>query len=186
MHKNVVVLAFSTLLGFSGTSFAAEPSAPTMETSWYGYQTLFVDAASLGVLVVGVAASNDALGALGIAGYALGGPSIHAAHKRSGAVAGSLALRLGLPLAAGGIGYAAASAHKCETDSDGNGCDWAGLAGIVTVGFSVFIGMTVASIVDAAALAHESIPASPATKPTLGFAVAPTRGGATLGASGTF
>src|SRR5215467_11328850 len=69
------------------------------ETRWYGWQTLLVDGAAIGL---GVATRNAGvfLGA-----YALGAPIVHVAHERFGEAAGSLGLRVVMPLAAGGAGY---------------------------------------------------------------------------------
>jgi hypothetical protein len=95
---------------------APAPPAPTPHGTWYGWQPLAVDTASIAVVALSVSRfgpSNSeaqwALAAGGAGSFALGGPIIHAAHGRWGAAAGDLALRVGVPLVTGLIGFGIAS-----------------------------------------------------------------------------
>jgi hypothetical protein len=77
--------------------------------TWYGWQTLIVDAASLGALFAAPAAGypwTARLRPLGAGAYLIGGPIVHVAHGRWGRALASLSLRTGLPIVAalGGAG----------------------------------------------------------------------------------
>ncbi len=112
-----------------------------MKSRWYGWQTLLVDAAAAGFASTGSDVS------VGI--YALGGPAVHWAHGNTWRGIGSLALRLGAPIA-----LAAAFAYGCEVSGNSNGdmgCLGAGLGGLV-------LGAAGAIAVDSAALARDTVP----------------------------
>jgi hypothetical protein len=99
----------------AGARSASQGQAPARaEKEWYGWQTLIVDAASVGAFVAG-AAQAPALSYAGLAGYALGGPAVHLGHDRVGVAFADLGIRLGLPLimAAIGAGIDVATSQPC-------------------------------------------------------------------------
>jgi hypothetical protein len=102
----------------------------------------------------------------GISSYVAGGPAMHHHHRRYGAMVGSGALRLGLPLAAGLI------AHQRDADRGATAT-------------AVFAGAGLAMVLDGALLAHDRHRPSPAP-PAAALFVAPTTGGATAGLASTF
>jgi hypothetical protein len=157
---------------------------------WYGEQTLLADAGSVVFLIAGAVASDgssraghqagDVLIGIGGAGYWLGAPIVHAAHGQWGGAAGSLGLRVGLPLGGalvgGLLGLAACGGSSGDSEI---GCPGVGAA-IGAVG-----GAIAAPFVDAFALAYE-----PGPRPSREAAVAPTfsfvRGGGSVGLVGQF
>jgi hypothetical protein len=145
------------VLGYGGDDGAAL-AAP----SWYGYQTLIVDALSYGAGAIAVATGwrtksgreiHPALG-MWVIGYsvsAIGAPIVHFAHGRIGKGFISLGARVVLaPIGAlpGMLMYCAASDFEDDCESDG--AQWGLLAGSLAV-----------SLFDAFALAHDPRPASP-------------------------
>jgi hypothetical protein len=160
---------------------------------WYGWQTLLADSTAIGLF--GLAAANRAngplLGASGVV-YVAGGPAIHLAHGRVGALAGSLALRVGLPLVGVGLGAATASCsaqRQSEDDDAGTPC---GLTGAV-YGFAVGAGL--AMVVDMAVLSwepstepmtQEAPPPSPAVAWSLTPTMDPKSGAKGVSMVGTF
>jgi hypothetical protein len=83
---------------------------------WYGLPTLVIDVSAVTLLAAGATRSKDALGplsmALGIGGYLVGGPIVHASHGNWGRGAASVLLRAGLPLATAIVG-----GGSCSQDS---------------------------------------------------------------------
>jgi hypothetical protein len=161
---------------------ADEPPSPPAETRWYGWQTGLADLGVIGLWAAsgaldghGTTAGGDALGLLGLAGFALGAPIVHAAHERRWTAIGSLGLRVGAPLAgalsAYGWGRLTCGAHD-EGDLPCPG-GWA-ILGLVG-------GLITASIVDTAVLARE--PVHPRGL-SLTLTGAPVRGGGALGVLG--
>lgn len=144
-------------------------------SEWYGWQTLLVDGASIGLTWGGMTSwhHDHAMLYLGMGTYALGGPTVHLAHGRPGAAAGSLLLRVGLGF--GGM-FAGASA-----DHDGE--SFAGAA------YGLLAGMLAASAIDAAALGHEDV-VRPAERPQSGLSMSPTvsasRHAGAVGLAGSF
>jgi hypothetical protein len=150
------VLVFILCMGVAPPA-SADP-APA-ESSWYGWQTLIVDAGSVAVAALGW--EKQALSAVGVGGYLLGGPIVHAVHGRGISAAGSLGLRLAAPLVGAVIGYEAgggACQRAKETDrtdpADGLGAAFGALAG-------ASVGVLGAIILDAALLARETQPSTP-------------------------
>ncbi|HEY1534985.1 MAG TPA: hypothetical protein VGF76_13255 [Polyangiaceae bacterium] len=93
----------------------AAPKTKTRNTgnrTWYGTQVLTADAFSVVLVAVGLgvgSTSDDRAYLLASAGYAtyLLAPSvIHLVHGRPGMVPASLGIRLGIPAAGAGLGYA--------------------------------------------------------------------------------
>lgn len=70
-------------------------------SEWYGWQTLSVDAGSIGTgLAIGALSKRGDLGLVTWgAGYLAGSPVVHAAHAHPDAILPSLGLRTGLPVA---------------------------------------------------------------------------------------
>jgi hypothetical protein len=173
---------------------ATPPQAAPIEAKpkrkWYGWQTLTADGAALAMAYA--AANTDgnssALPLLALGTYALGGPIVHAANGSAGKMGISLGMRVGGPLVLGYGLYALSS-------SSSNGDSW----GPAIMGaFGVVGGMITAVVIDATVLARKTVPADessepreePAPQATTSFritpAVAPIRGGGTIGAIGTF
>lgn len=75
----------------------ALPSREENSSSWYGWQTLAVDAAVLTVGAVAIAEEEFSVVAGAFGGYVLGGPIVHATHGRWGIAAASLPMRLVTP-----------------------------------------------------------------------------------------
>jgi hypothetical protein len=101
---------------------AVNVSSRTRPT-WYGWQTLIMDGATLSIFVSAATASSadDGLGAklggLGAASYELGPGIIHFVHGNPGRGLASFGIRVGLPLAGAFIGASAASGcdgFRCE------------------------------------------------------------------------
>jgi hypothetical protein len=160
----------------------ATPAPPTKD-SWYGWQTLLVDAAALGMVLAAPAGgehTRDPLLVAGVGTYALGGPAVHLAHAGVGRALGSLALRAGLPIGGAFVGMALGTASDHSGDAIAGGL----------VGFG--LGLVGAVAIDASLVAwEEGTPkprdAAPPPKP-LAFApsVAVTPHGASLGVVGAF
>lgn len=153
-----------------------EASQPAREeTRWYGWQTLIADGVSIAILFPVPPA--------GLAGYALGGPIIHAAHGRWGVTFASLAMRVLTPPLGAIIGAG------LDTKSCNNG-DFICIPTGLVVG--LFIGAGVAIAVDAAFLSNETVkeePAAPkksARRPFVVPVLAPRPGGADVGVVGRF
>jgi hypothetical protein len=172
------------------------PTAPKgkEEETWYGYQTLIVDGASLGLVLGGAAMAGhpgggDSGGSVAVAGgigYLLGAPVVHWMHGRIGPGLGSLGLRVGLPLAGmfwgAIIGAAANDRHGEVFSSTGLGIGFvAGVAG--------------AMLLDTTLLAYEK----PSEKEKEAYEeakakrslrwmpnLAPQKSGGTVGVSGVF
>lgn len=149
-------LARATEPGASGAHpVAAEPhAAPVLHERWYGWQSLSTDGAAL-LLLIAAGASSDqrnhlpdvlAYGAVGM--YLLGGPVTHFAHDNPGRGLGSLALRAGLPIAFGALGY---NLEDCSGDENYDLCGFPGalVGGVLGIGSAIAI--------DAAALGFEEV-----------------------------
>lgn len=150
----------------------AEDRAAPVETEphWYGWQPLVADASALTLTWAAVRATGDA-GVPVFTSYFIAAPVVHLAHKQWGAAAGSLALRLIVP-----ITTAVILQRDC---SDYEGCELQSAA----TGFMV--GMGVASLIDAFALSWEPKPTrsrSSALVPT----AAVSKTGVTFGLTGVF
>lgn len=120
------------------------PADRDAERRWYGWETLTVDAVSISAIPVA---------GVGIAGYLLGGPIVHASHDRWGIAAASLGLRLGLPLVGGMAGSKLENCHVSSSYDEG----MCGLAGLI---LGMGVGMLTAIVIDAAVLSYERAPAT--------------------------
>lgn len=152
---------------------------PRSTTEHYGWKIGIVDLLSLAaagaglfmVMIAEIEASDSDEGgpadissgtlvlAVGTAGYLLGGPIIHGAHRNHGGVVKSLGLRVGLPL----LGVLAG---RLDADGDSSGARGA-VAGLV------------AMIVDDTVVARRQIQVAP-------YAAPMRDGGVALGVSGRF
>ena len=174
---SLAIVCFSSRL-----AFGAEPPSPsptpsdesppfshaTDETTWYGWQTLTLDALSIGTVL---ATQGDAT--VGFVGYLAGPPIIHAIHGNVGKGAASVGLRLGLPVVGGGIGLSFASCNGPY-----------GWCRLEAFGLGFLGGMGAAVAIDSAALAYERRPQRPLPRVLPNFAL--VRGGAVATASGSF
>lgn len=142
-------------------SLPRDDDTSSSSSQWYGSETLAVDGAALGAVLVGGAfvAGGAAPGGLlalgGFVTYFVGAPVVHLTHVRVGAAFGSAGLRVGVPLVGGAVGTAFANCS--DSDDGGHGGEPYGC------GFGEFIaGMAVgavgAMVLDSALLAHESAP----------------------------
>ncbi len=150
----------------------AKEDAEPMRRRWYGWQNLTVDGAS--VLVAPI------LPPLGLGGYLLGSPIVHAAHERYLVAGGSLLLRVALPATGA---YIACAGDRCRGD-----------LGALAMIPGLALGALGAVAIDAALLSWQSVPvAKPeaARRSERPFAIAPNvaprrEGGVDVGLGGTF
>jgi hypothetical protein len=149
---------------------------PTIEGPrvWYGYQLFISDIAFDFTSGAALGGGGNGLALFAIGGAFFGGPILHGIHGRPLAVVGSLALRIGLPLAFAGAAAKSSSTSSCTPSGDG---DFGGCPPLPNVGAAVFgiLGLFVAQILDDAALAWEStsVPAEAKT-PTAAIQWTPT------------
>jgi hypothetical protein len=68
---------------------------PVVESTWYGWQTLVSDAASIAALVSGIGLDNSVIGVAGVGGYLFGAPIVHWYHGAIGTGFSSLGIRVG-------------------------------------------------------------------------------------------
>jgi len=149
---------------------APKPAKAEVEV-WYGWQTLFWDAASLPATVV--------YPPLGIGTYALGGPVVHWAHGHTVKGLGSLGLRVGPPLL---IGYLCTIG--CDTSPDSMDCN-------LKFAFGGLVGVVTAITIDAAVLSYEKVPVERRDALTIGTvklmpSVSTSRNHMTVSLGGTF
>lgn len=135
------------------------PVAEASESSWYGWQTLAVDAVAMTAFVYGIERGagdvftsdrgGEAFAYAGFGGYLLGGPVLHLIHERPGAALGSFGLRAAAPL----VGmYAGTAMAGCDRGSGNAGGD---LCGMEEAGIGLMIGAGAAIALDAALLARK-------------------------------
>lgn len=148
----------------------AEPGdAPP--TSSYRSQVIAVDAvAAVGFLILRNTDDPDpTLAKLDVALYLIGAPFVHAKHAEGRRFFASAALRLGLPLAIGGIGYAIDDCSHCEP-------------GHSNFAYGLLGGAMIAMILDAALIAKPEPVQPRGVVPLVGA----THGGATFGLAGWY
>jgi hypothetical protein len=175
------LVAFVTAATFAlpRAASADEPDdAPATERQWYGGPMVAVDVASFGLLIAADAlGDSDASGALavvGVTGFALFAPIDHAARGHGKRTWGSLALRVGLPLA--GV---LAAAVTCKSNGSGSNCD-------DSVGTGAIFGAFTAVVLDDILLAYDEPPVARATS-GLQLGLAPRgEGGFTASVGATF
>ena len=156
--------------------------APPTTRVFYGWQNLGADAASIALFGVTLDAEDGtAAGVLAYAsvgGYLFGSPLVHALHGHTKRALGSFAMRLGVPLALGGITWAVEDHEDC-TGKENTFCGFG--EGIVPV-FVGMLGAGAVMLVDDFGLAYDEKPVGPTWTPT----VAASHGGMTFGFAGTF
>lgn len=140
----------------------AAPATPEDKPSdaprWYGWQTLTTDGAAvvLGALALASdsTSAQETLGTAAVGAYGLGAPVVHATHGRFAYAGGSLAMRLGGPLAGGLVGLVTGVFLPIPTESIGQRL-------VVGMYGGAALGAVGASVIDAAVFARES-PSRPA------------------------
>jgi hypothetical protein len=176
----------------------ATPAAPEpARATWYGWQTLAVDTAGLGLMTLAFSQSKSganvgteaaALSA-GFGLYLFGGPAVHALHGRTPPAAIDFAVRLGAPVVVGLIGAGIGVAYEGQCNASGQ--DFCGLGPVVFGALGVVAGGIGAVVIDAAVLSHApgAKPASSASSSGVRWsprvAMLP-RGGTTVGVAGSF
>lgn len=197
-----LVTALGTVSGAAQAQARPDPElTPAVEqeqprpapTTWYGWQTLTVDAASLLTASIGAIADDrsgfSAIAAGGaLVGYAIGGPAVHWAHARVGTGFASLGIRAGAPLGGGFTGALAGIALGAIVyPQSEQGSVYLGLYGAMG---GVVLGSAAAVVIDSVVLAREpaAAPGDSATRirwtPTGGYD--PQRHAANVGLSGAF
>ncbi len=120
--------------------------------TWYGWQTLTVDAAVPALIALSITTNTEELMAGALGGYLLGGPVTHALHGNWAQAGWSLSMRVVLPVATGGIAYAATSCEDVNSEtSDG----WCGFGQAIATGLAGLAAASIASAIDASVLAWE-------------------------------
>jgi hypothetical protein len=201
------ILATLVSLGIGLPEGVARADEPAQ--TWYGYQTLAVDGSAIALALASAKAgpntTGDVLGGVALAGFLLGGPSVHVAHGHVSKGLGDLALRVGAPVVAGLVGGVIGAAlyepppppPPSATVGEAIGSAVAepvtGLAATLEgVFYGALVGGAIAIGTDAAVLSHEAVkadvPAKPVEAPraTLRPSILPSRSGATAGIAGTF
>ncbi|MBK9034646.1 MAG: hypothetical protein IPL61_25835 [Myxococcales bacterium] len=107
---------------------------------------VIVDLASVGVVVAGAATEATPALALGVAGYALGSPIVHAAHGRWGAAGLAFGARVGIPAVAMVIGCGAGGSGGRGGFGQAMGCIGGGMLGVA-------VGVVAGVVIDYAVLA---------------------------------
>ena len=145
--------------------------------TWYGWQTLMTDGASLLIGVTSIGTANAAMAGVGVATYELGAPIVHWAHGNVGTGFGSLGVRVLAPFAAVGGAYLGLVGA------------YGGNAGLAVVGAIFMLGaLVVPPVVDAAVLAYDTGPAVSSNQREMRIvpSFAPTKHGAEVGLAGVF
>ena len=128
---------------------------------------------------------RQATGLSGFALYAIVPPVIHAIHNR-GAIAGiDVALRLGLPLVAAGIGWQIGIASR---DSRPDDVVYESVKPLVYALWGLLVGAGTAIATDSLLLAREEVVVHAPLAPAVAWApvLSPREGGATAGVAGRF
>jgi len=162
-----------------------QPAVADAAAYWYGWQTLASDAGAIALFTTAGLLRNAAdHGAhdraaatttfwLGLGTYALGGPIVHLAHNRRGAMVRSVAMRLLLPL---GGGFTALPAARIFCPSDDGEDGLACLGGTFVIGAG--LGLIAAAVLDATLLARVPRADGPVAAQRTSFVILPSHGGA--------
>jgi hypothetical protein len=150
-------------------------------TTWYGWQTLLCDAATLSLWSLaalyhqnnGVRSASVAAGAVV---YVWGPPAVHWSHRNSKRAGQSIALRLVLPIAGLLAGIVVGGSSGGGGGDDGLGVALVGFAGLTA-------GMITASVIDAN---HAEQPRRPRALSSVQPLFVPASGGGTLMLAGRF
>jgi hypothetical protein len=154
-------------IGFGQHPYAydddADLAALAPKRTWYGWQTLLVDGASLSAVLLGAELDSRDSGldggvvtALGLLGYELGPGIVHFVHRNPGRGFASFGIRLGMPLAGAFLGASLGS------NCDGHHCEEVGAA------VGLLLGMAGAIVIDSALFAYDDR-RSRATRATFRF-----------------
>jgi hypothetical protein len=152
---------------------------PPEVRSWYGYQTLALDALSTVLITVGIVKWNGYAGAAGAASFLLGPPIVHMAHGQGWKGLYDMGLlRVTEPLVSAGVGAAIGAIVGAKTGCGAGGDDiplpCGTLPGLL-IGLGV--GMVAAVAVDASVFAWDTKPAATDSQPkraAFGPSMAPT------------
>lgn len=123
-------------------------SAPVARRTWYGWQTLAADAATLSTFVavgvIGERGGSDEVAAplsvIGVLGYEFAPGIVHFAHRHPGRGFASFGIRLGLPLAGALLGASVTSGCNgflCEAGGAAVG-SLVGVGGAIAIDAAVF------------------------------------------------
>jgi hypothetical protein len=144
-----------------------DPDVMPMAKRWYGWQTLSLDAAALGLGLASFA-SNDGqgtasalLGSGALSTYAFGAPALHLLRGHEGKAVMSLGLRVGVPVLAASIASIGRDEEKCSDSSpefDPAACQPQQTRMMVITAFSALA----VSLADGAFIAWQSPPKSKA------------------------
>lgn len=140
---------------FAGATASAADSA---EREWYGGKVIGADAAAIGLFAGAGAADSAALASVAGGVYALGGPIVHIAHDRGQTAAGSLGLRVGLPLGTGLIGILASNLFLGAASGVVGAFD-----GLQWFAAGALVGAAGAMVIDWFVLSHRYVPTSSET-----------------------
>jgi hypothetical protein len=132
-----------------------EPLPGGARRVWYGWQTLLVDALSIGTIAIG--SSNAAPVLIGLGGLVLGSPIVHWAHENGSAGAISLGIRAGSTVLTF-VGAVVTLQHAFSNGLAGDTRSGATGPVLMLVGLG---GMVTAIVVDAAVLAFTTVHSSP-------------------------
>jgi hypothetical protein len=130
------------------------PAEPEVERRWYGWQTLVSDAISVVLLAAAVDSGGDedgvqgGLAGIGILGYAVGAPLVHAGHGHAGKALGSVSLRIVAPIAGAFVGFGMA---------DCDGYDQESYCGLDAAAEGFLLGALAAVVIDAGVIANEDV-----------------------------
>jgi hypothetical protein len=162
-----------------------EPIEPVAKPTWYGWQVLAADGATVLGTVGCVAAGGDNACLVPALGYLLVGPIVHGTHGKVGRAFGSAGLRTGLPLVGAVLGSAAATCSPSGGELD--------FCGLPETALGFLAGVATAMVIDAV-WAYDEPPvervARASSRPSF-MSIAqpiasPTVGGATFGLAGRF
>lgn len=166
--RALISVAFALSVVAWGNTVAAapqgsEPADTPVLKRWYGWETLSLDAAALGLGAMSFATydgrgtAGALLGSGALSTYAFGAPAVHLLRDQSGKAVTSLGVRIGLPVLAVGIASIGRDSSCAEdsADFDAVKCrpqqDRMMLAGLLSV--------VAASLIDGAFIAWEPPPA---------------------------
>jgi hypothetical protein len=149
---------------------------PAEPAAWYGRPALIADAASISIWLGGLAIGHagkdaqpgDALAAVGLVGYELGGPVLHWAHENHGRAVGSLALRTVAAIP----GLFMAGLHETSACGEANAGPCPYTASDLAI---VGLPFVAAAVLDDLLLARDGFP-DRAPRPAAGATVTPVAG----------
>jgi hypothetical protein len=121
---------------------SCEPLPEPVRPAWYGWQTLLLDVASIGLVAGSIATRDETAtqlgGTLGGAAFVIAPPAVHAAHKNKPAIIRSVLMRLGAPVLGVLAGFLIGGAVRSSDESDAPAIGAAIGAGTGAIFASVF------------------------------------------------